>query len=51
MYQEKTEPIIEHYRKKNVLIEIEEHGIKIKSDEMDFEKSYQVILKIDKTEE
>ena len=36
---------------KDLVKDLEEHGIKIKSDEMDFEKSYQVILKIDKTEE
>ena len=36
---------------KDLVKDLEEHGVKIKSDEMDFEKSYQVILKIDKTEE
>ena len=36
---------------KNLIKELENNGIKIKSDEMDFEKSYQVIIKIDKTEE
>ena len=36
---------------KELVKELEEHGVKVKSDEMDFEKSYQVIIKIDKTEE
>ena len=36
---------------KDLVKDLENHGIKVKSDEMDFEKSYQVIIKIDKTEE
>ena len=36
---------------KDLVQDLESHGIKIKSDEMNFEKSYQVIIKIDKTEE
>ena len=36
---------------KELVQDLEAHGINIKSDEMDFEKSYQVIIKIDKTEE
>lgn len=33
---------------KELVAELKNHGIKISSNEMDFEKSYQVILKIDK---
>ena len=36
---------------KDLVKDLENHSIKVKSDEMDFEKSYQVIIKIDKTEE
>ena len=35
----------------DLINDLQAHGIKIKSDEMNFEKSYQVIIKIDKTEE
>ncbi len=34
---------------RNLVSDLEKHGIKIKSDEMNFEKSYQIIIKIDKT--
>ena len=36
---------------KELVEDLRNHGINIKSDEMDFEKSYQIIIKIDKTEE
>ena len=33
---------------KEAISDIEKHGIKIKTDELDFEKNYQIIIKIDK---
>ena len=33
---------------REVVSELEKHGIKIKTDEMNFDKSYQIIIKIDK---
>ena len=36
---------------KEVIEDLKNHGIKINTDEMDFEKSYQIIIKIDKTAE
>lgn len=36
---------------KDLVEDLKNHGIKIKLDEMNFEKSYQAIVKIDKTEE
>lgn len=56
--EEKKEETKENYTLEEATTKIKElvddlnnHGIKIKSDEMNFEKSYQVIIKIDKTEE
>ena len=34
---------------RELVSDLKEHGIKVDTDEMDFEKSYQVIIKIDKT--
>jgi len=34
---------------REVVSELEKHGIKIKTDEMNFDKSYQIIIKIDKS--
>ena len=36
---------------KQLVEDLKSHGIKVNADEMDFEKSYQIIIKIDKTEE
>ena len=36
---------------RDLVKDLKEHGIKINTDEMNFEKSYQIIIKIDKTEE
>ena len=36
---------------KKLIEDLKEHGIKINTDEMNFEKSYQIIIKIDKTGE
>ena len=36
---------------KDVVEDLKNHGIKVNADEMDFEKSYQIIIKIDKTKE
>lgn len=33
---------------RNLVVDLKDHGIKINSDEMDFEKSYQIIIKIEK---
>lgn len=35
-------------RIRELIQDLEEHGIKVTSDEMDFEKSYQIIIKLDK---
>ena len=35
---------------KDVIEDLKNHGIKVTADDMDFEKSYQVIIKIDKSE-
>ena len=35
---------------KELVENLKEHGVNIKTDEMNFEKSYQIIIKIDKTE-
>ncbi len=35
---------------RDLVTDLKEHGIKINTDEMNFEKSYQMIIKIDKTE-
>ena len=35
---------------KELVTDLKEHGINIKTDEMNFEKSYQIIIKIDKTD-
>ena len=36
---------------KELIEKLKEHGISVNANEMDFEKSYQIIIKIDKTEE
>ncbi len=36
---------------KDLVEDLKAHGIKVTADEMDFEKSYQMIIKIDKTED
>ena len=33
---------------KDLVKELQEHDLKIKADEMDFEKNYQIIIKIEK---
>ena len=35
---------------RNLVTELKEHGIKVNTDEMNFEKSYQIIIKLDKTQ-
>ena len=35
---------------RDLVEDLKEHGINITTDEMDFEKSYQIIIKIDKTQ-
>lgn len=35
---------------RDLIINLKNHGIKINTDEMDFEKSYQIIIKLDKTQ-
>ena len=36
---------------KELVEDLKNHGIKVNTDEMNFEKSYQIIIKVDKTEE
>ena len=36
-------------RIRELVKDLEDHGIKVSTDEMDFEKSYQIIIKLDKT--
>lgn len=35
---------------RNLVKDLKEHGIKVNTDEMNFEKSYQIIIKLDKTQ-
>jgi len=36
---------------RELINDLKDHGIKATSDEMNFEKSYQIIIKLDKTQE